>query len=217
MLPGTSGRLPKRLTVIPLRTECAPMDRLTAMQGFVRVVEVGSFSALRAGRRRLSGWLRVAASVGFERLKLLPVVHEFLDRHPDVRIDLRLADGLAAHDCLVCTELSTRDRWTFFAGPGASEYWGSTTLDARAACQVRWIAGCGRTAENEWFEVPWRAGWTWILASSREPRRWQASPATWLGWGGSAPTRLRCCGGVRRSAPAPLSRPAGRRRSAAAA
>lgn len=216
------------------------MDRLTAMQTFVRVVEASSFSAvasemgatqsavskqvaaleralgarllgrttrslglteegeryfeqarrlvaevaeaesaLRAGQQRLSGWLRVAASVGFGRLKLLPVVHEFLDRHPDVRIDLRLADGfvdlveqgldvavrvgnladsslvaqrigttqrrlvahrdlvrrlqrkgpkpprhpddLAAHDCLVYTELATRDQWVFVAGPGASE------------------------------------------------------------------------------------------------
>jgi DNA-binding transcriptional LysR family regulator len=217
-----------------------PMDRLAAMQTFVRVVEAGSFSAvarelgttqsavskqvaaleralgarllgrttrslglteeggryfeqarrlvaevaeaesaLRAGQQRLGGWLRVAASVGFGRLKLLPVVHEFLDRHPDVRIDLRLADGfvdlieagldvavrvgnladsslvaqrvgttrrhlvahralvrrlrrvgpkppshpadLAAHDCLVYTELATRDQWRFVAGPGAGE------------------------------------------------------------------------------------------------
>lgn len=216
------------------------MDRLTAMQTFVRVVEAGSFSAvarqtgstqsavskqvaaleralgarllgrttrslglteageryfeqarrlvaeiaeaeasLRAGEQRLSGWLRVAASVGFGRIKLLPAVHAFLDRHPEVRIDLRLADGfvdlveqgldvalrvghlpdsslvaqrigttqrrlvaqrdlvrrlrrsgpqpprhpdeLAAHDCLVYTELATRDQWRFVAGPGADE------------------------------------------------------------------------------------------------
>ena len=103
---------------------------------------------------------------------------EFLDRHPEVRIDMRLADGfvdlveqgldvavrvghladsslvahrigttqrrlvahrdlvrrlrrngpkpprhpdeLAAHDCLVYTELATRDQWAFVAGPGAS-------------------------------------------------------------------------------------------------
>lgn len=136
-------------------------------------------SALRAGQRQLTGWLRVAASVGFGRLKLLPVVHAFLERHPAVRIDLRLADGfvdlveqgldvalrvghlsdssliaqrvgstqrrllahrdlvrrlqrrgpkpprhpddLAAHDCIVYTELSTRDQWSFVAGPGANE------------------------------------------------------------------------------------------------
>ena len=130
------------------------MDRLAAMQSFVRVVESGSFSAvarearatqsavskqvaaleralgakllsrttrslaltedgeryfeqarrlvaeiaeaesaLRHGERQLSGWLRVAASVGYGRLKLLPLVKSFLAAHPDVKIDLRLNDG----------------------------------------------------------------------------------------------------------------------------
>ena len=50
-------------------------------------------SALRHGERQLSGWLRVAASVGYGRLKLLPLVKSFLAAHPDVKIDLRLNDG----------------------------------------------------------------------------------------------------------------------------
>lgn len=130
------------------------MDRLMAMQTFVRVVEAGSFSAvarerqttqsavskqvaalertlgarllarttralamteegeryfeqarrlvaeiaeaestLRQGQQQLSGWLRVAASVGFGRLKLMPIVQTFLAAHPQVRLDLRLDDG----------------------------------------------------------------------------------------------------------------------------
>ena len=130
------------------------MDRLTAMQTFVRVVEAGSFSAvarelnttqsavskqvaalerlldarllsrttrslalteegeryfeqarrlvaevaeaessLREGAQQLSGWLRVATSVGFGRLKLLPLIKSFLAAHPGVRVDLRLNDG----------------------------------------------------------------------------------------------------------------------------
>ena len=130
------------------------MDRLTAMQTFVRVVESGSFSAvarearstqsgvskqvaaleralgarllsrttrslalteegeryfeqarrlvaeiaeaessLRQGEQQLTGWLRVAASVGFGRLKLLPLVNAFLAAHPGVKIDMRLNDG----------------------------------------------------------------------------------------------------------------------------
>lgn len=130
------------------------MDRLTAMQTFVRVVESGSFSAvarearstqsaiskqvaalerelgarllsrttrslalteagtryfeqarrlvaeiaeaeaeLQQGEQQLSGWLRVAASVGYGRLKLLPLVKSFLAAHPNVKIDLRLNDG----------------------------------------------------------------------------------------------------------------------------
>ena len=50
-------------------------------------------SALRRGEQQLAGWLRVAASVGFGRLKLMPIVQAFLARHPEVRIDLRLHDG----------------------------------------------------------------------------------------------------------------------------
>jgi DNA-binding transcriptional LysR family regulator len=130
------------------------MDRLQAMQTFVRVVESGSFSAvareanttqsaiskqvaglerllgakllsrttralalteegeryfeqvrrlvaeiaeaestLISGESRLSGWLRVAASVGFGRLKLMPLVQSFLAEHPRVKIDLKLNDG----------------------------------------------------------------------------------------------------------------------------
>ena len=130
------------------------MDRLNAMQAFVRVVESGSFSAvaretnttqsnvskqvaalerdlgaqllsrttrslalteageryfeqarrlvaeiaeaeaeLRQGEQQLSGWLRVAASVGYGRLMLLPRVKSFLANHPNVKIDLKLNDG----------------------------------------------------------------------------------------------------------------------------
>lgn len=213
------------------------MDKLRAMQTFVRVVESGSFSAVaresgatqsavskqvaaleqalgarllsrttralalteegqryfeqtqrivaevseaesvvRSASQRLSGWLRVAAAVGFGRLVLLPIVQRFLADHPDVRIDLRLNDGfvdlveegidvalrvgemadsgllarrvgstrrlvvasrdyvrrhargkaaprlpqdLLAHNCVVYTELATRNEWRFTAGPGA--------------------------------------------------------------------------------------------------
>ena len=130
------------------------MDRLTAMQIFVRVVESGSFSAvaremgttqsriskqvsalekglaarllsrttralsltqegeryfdqarrlvaeiseaesdLRQSGQELSGWLRVAASVGYGRLKLMPLIKTFLSDHPGVKVDLRLNDG----------------------------------------------------------------------------------------------------------------------------
>ncbi len=214
------------------------MDRLAAMQTFVRVVESGSFSAvareirstqsavskqvaalerelgakllsrttrslalteageryftqarrlvaeiaeaemaLQDGEQKLSGWLRVAASVGYGRLKLLPLVRSFLAAHPNVKIDLRLNDGfvdlveegidvavrigeladsslvarrigttqrvllasrqylnalpqglqapqvpqdLLAHNCIVYSELTTQNAWTFTAGPGAA-------------------------------------------------------------------------------------------------
>ena len=50
-------------------------------------------SDLLKGEGQLRGWLRVAASVGFGRLKLMPLVKSFMAAHPDVRIDLRLQDG----------------------------------------------------------------------------------------------------------------------------
>ncbi|MGY2491374.1 LysR family transcriptional regulator [Cupriavidus sp. CP313] len=49
--------------------------------------------ALRTGEQQLTGWLRVAASVGFGRRKLMPIVQAFLAEHRNVKIDLRLHDG----------------------------------------------------------------------------------------------------------------------------
>ena len=50
-------------------------------------------SDLIKGERQLRGWLRVAASVGYGRMKLLPLVKSFMAMHPEVKIDLRLHDG----------------------------------------------------------------------------------------------------------------------------
>ena len=50
-------------------------------------------SSLREGEQQLTGWLRVAASVGYGRIKLLPMVKTFLETHRGVKIDLRLSDG----------------------------------------------------------------------------------------------------------------------------
>jgi DNA-binding transcriptional LysR family regulator len=134
-------------------------------------------SNLREGEQQLQGWLRVAASGAFGRLKLFPLVQSFLASHPAVKIDLRLADGfvdlveqgvdvavrigelsdsglvarrvgstcralvahrdylrqlaagtpllnepedLLSHQCIIYSELSTLNAWTFVAGPGAT-------------------------------------------------------------------------------------------------
>jgi DNA-binding transcriptional LysR family regulator len=50
-------------------------------------------SGLRRGHEQLTGWLRIAASVGFGRRVLLPLVQSFLAANPGVRIDLKLNDG----------------------------------------------------------------------------------------------------------------------------
>ncbi|ACD19486.1 LysR family transcriptional regulator [Paraburkholderia phytofirmans] len=134
-------------------------------------------SALKTGEEQLRGWIRVAAPVGFGRLKLMPLVKSFMAAHPDVRVDLRLHDSfidlvdqgidvtvrigalddsrlvarrvgtsqrmllahsdyvralspgshapvdpedLLAHECIVYTEMSNSNSWTFTAGAGAS-------------------------------------------------------------------------------------------------
>ena len=231
------------------------MDRLLAMQTFVRVVESGSFSAvarethstqsavskkvaalervlgtrllsrttrslalteageryftqarrlvaeiaeaetqLRQDEQQLSGWLRVAASVGYGRLKLLPLVGSFLAAHPNLKIDLRLNDrfvdlveegidmavrigepegsslvarrigttqrvllasiryldslpvvlepprvpqDMLEHNCIVYSELTTQNAWTFTAGPGAVAPEGSqVTIRAQGNLQT---------------------------------------------------------------------------------
>ena len=50
-------------------------------------------SGLLKGEGQLRGWLRVAASVGYGRLKLMPLVRSFMVAHPEVKVDLRLHDG----------------------------------------------------------------------------------------------------------------------------
>jgi DNA-binding transcriptional LysR family regulator len=131
------------------------MDRLFAMQTFVRVVEAGGFSIvareldmtqsavskqvaaleshlgvrllnrttrslalteegeryfetarrlvdevaeaealLRQGQQQLTGWLRVAASVGFGLRVVLPHLDRFLAAHPDLKIDFKLSDSV---------------------------------------------------------------------------------------------------------------------------
>lgn len=50
-------------------------------------------SAVRSGGQELAGWLRVAASVGYGRLRVMPLVESFLAAHKRVKVDLRLNDG----------------------------------------------------------------------------------------------------------------------------
>jgi DNA-binding transcriptional LysR family regulator len=50
-------------------------------------------TSLKHGEQQLKGWLRVAASVGFGKLKLMPLIQTFLATHPEVKIDVRLNDG----------------------------------------------------------------------------------------------------------------------------
>jgi DNA-binding transcriptional LysR family regulator len=48
---------------------------------------------VQRSEQQLQGWLRVAASVGFGRLKLMPIIQQILLKHSTVKIDLVLNDG----------------------------------------------------------------------------------------------------------------------------
>lgn len=50
-------------------------------------------SQLRAGALNVTGRLRVGASVAFGRLVLFDAVHSFMQAHPQLQVDLHLADG----------------------------------------------------------------------------------------------------------------------------
>lgn len=132
-------------------------------------------ATLRRGEQQLSGWLRVAASVGYGVRVLMPRIEGFLAAHPGVKVDLKLHDGfidlveqgidvavrigdladsslvarrltttrraafaspgyldrlpvgvtlprvpddLRSHNCIVYTELATRNLWEFTAPDG---------------------------------------------------------------------------------------------------
>lgn len=60
------------------------------------VAEVAEAEAsVRRNRAQLSGWLRVAASVGFGQRILMPLIQTFVAAHPAVKIDLKLSDGFS--------------------------------------------------------------------------------------------------------------------------
>lgn len=182
------------------------------------VAEIAEAEAtLRRGEQQLSGWLRVAASVGYGRLKLMPMVQSFLARHRGVKIDLRLSDGfvdlveqgidvavrigelpdssliarrvgttrrlllahrsylrtlprgvrapkvpedLAAHNCIVYTELAMRNAWPFTAGAGAVDPAGTTRVvrvegnlqtNSSEVIRTSVLAGMGVAYAPEWL------------------------------------------------------------------
>ncbi|GGP18139.1 LysR family transcriptional regulator [Silvimonas iriomotensis] len=58
------------------------------------VVEIeGAEETLRQGTGQIQGLIRIAAPVGFGRLKLMPLVQMFMAKHPGLKVDLQLHDG----------------------------------------------------------------------------------------------------------------------------
>jgi DNA-binding transcriptional LysR family regulator len=126
-------------------------------------------SAVRAGERELTGLLRVATSVGFGRLKLMPLVQAFLEQHPKVRIDLRLNDGFVD---LVEQGIDLAVRW--------GELRDSGLVARRIGTSRRWLVAhrnylrrlpkgrkVPRTPDDlarhnclVYTELPWRNAWT---------------------------------------------------------
>lgn len=52
-----------------------------------------AMAALGKGQPRASGTIRFAASSSFAQLYIAPILPEFLDRHPEINLDLRLSDA----------------------------------------------------------------------------------------------------------------------------
>jgi DNA-binding transcriptional LysR family regulator len=125
-------------------------------------------SAVRSGEQQLTGWLRVAASVGYGRLRLMPLVQSFLAKHDRVRVDLRLNDGfidLVEHGIDVAVRLG--------------ELSDSNLVARRIATTPRWLMAHrdylrrlskGRKVPRApedllhhncivYTEVPWRSAW----------------------------------------------------------
>lgn len=48
--------------------------------------------SFQSGRESIAGHLRIGSSVSFGRLQIAPRLAEFLERHPDIEIDLQLSD-----------------------------------------------------------------------------------------------------------------------------
>ena len=174
-------------------------------------------SELREGEHRLQGALRVACSVCFGRLKLMPLVQDFLAQHPGLKLDLRLNDGfidlieqgidmsvrigelpdsslvsrriatmrrgiyasrsyvqqhgqpaepadLTAHNCLVYSELQTRDTWTLepehgSGAPVSVQVGGNLQTNSGEAIREAVGAGMGLSFAPDWlFEREVAAG-----------------------------------------------------------
>ncbi|MCF4996329.1 LysR family transcriptional regulator [Pseudomonas syringae] len=89
-----------------------------------------------SGQEQIAGPLRIAAPVSYGRLCIAPLLGTFLERHPDVRIDLRLSDhnedllkenidlairiGVVKSEGLVAVPLGTSPR-RVYAAPGYLE------------------------------------------------------------------------------------------------
>jgi len=136
-------------------------------------------SIVRAGEQELTGWLRVAASVGFGRLKLMPLVQSFLEEHPRVKIDLRLNDGFvdlveqgidvavrlgAMQDSgLVARRIGTSPRWLI----AHRNYLRRLPKGGKAPKTPEDLADHNCVV---YTEVPWRNAWTVTAGpGAREP------------------------------------------------
>ena len=96
------ARLERRLGTQLLRRNTRSLSLTDAGARFVarcRPIVAEAEAAQRellSGTGRPSGLVRVAASVGFGQVVLLPLLLDFLDRHPEVRLDLHLDDERVA-------------------------------------------------------------------------------------------------------------------------
>jgi DNA-binding transcriptional LysR family regulator len=168
--------------------------------------------SVRRSRGLLAGRLRVTASVAFGECLLMPMLRGFLAAHPQLQLELRLADGftdlveqgldvalrigeldpnsglvarrigstqrgvfahrdylaarparrrwpkrpadLTAHDCIVYTELATRNVWSFATDDGSSvsvRVQGRLATNSSEGVRAATLAALGVSYAPPWF------------------------------------------------------------------
>jgi DNA-binding transcriptional LysR family regulator len=131
-------------------------------------------SVLRTGEQQLTGLLRVAAAVGFGRLKLMPLVQSFLAEHRDVKIDLRLNDGFIdlveqgidvavrlgelSDSSLIARRVGTMHRWLI----AHRDYLRKLPRGVKPPRAPEDLVGHNCLV---YTEVPWRNRWTFKAAA----------------------------------------------------
>lgn len=146
--------------------------------GFIDLVEQGIDVTVRIGD--LADSTLIARRIGTARRVLL-ASRDYLRKLPASVPPLRHPQDLLAHNCIVYTELATRNEWTFIAGPGANapldsmvnvQASGNLQTNSSEVIRAAIIAGMGLSYSPTWlFEPELASGEVQILLPD-----WHARP-----------------------------------------
>lgn len=165
------GRL-KLLPLVQTFLAAHPAVRidLKLHDGFVDLIEQGVDLAVRTGDQPDSSL--VMRRIGTTR-RVLVARKDYRRRLPRGMKAPRDPDDLAQHNCLVYTELRTRNAWTFLAGPGATappgterivRVQGNLQSDSSEVIRAAVLSGMGMAYTPEWlFEAELARGEVVVL------------------------------------------------------